>query len=503
MAELTEGPNASEIHRGRRPGDVFLRRPRPRRLTLHRVLGVPGLFSAAYGNVGSSIYYALGITALYALGLTPVVFLVAGLFFGATALTYAEGTAAMPQAGGSMAFARRAFSPGVSFGVGWTQLMNYMVTVAISAFAVANYLAVFWEPLGEWPVNSIFGIGVVLSLTVINVIGVQESSRVNILLAVVDLLSQAMLVVLGLVMVLSIGLLIDNVIHPQGVIENISLGTAPTWDRFILGIAISMIAFTGIETVSNLAEETRNPTKNVPRSVFSVFAVVLVLYTLIPMVALSAMPVFQTADGGFATELSDTFINNPVLGIVENLGVGFTTILKVWVGILAAIILFIAANAGMMGMSRLAYSMGQNRDLPPAVSRLHPTRRTPATAIMILGVLSALLIIPGKLEILAAAYVFGAMLSFTFAHASIIGLRIREPGMPRPFRIPVNLRLWGRQIPVTALIGGMATLFAWFVVVATQVWGWVIGFSWLGLGLLVYLAYRWYKRAQPPSTLPE
>jgi len=465
------------------------------------VLGVPGLFSAAYGNVGSSIYYALGITALYALGLTPVVFLVAGLFFGATALTYAEGTAAMPQAGGSMAFARRAFSPGVSFGVGWAQLLNYMVTVAISAFAVANYLAVFWEPLGEWPVNSIFGIGVVLFLTVINVIGVQESSRVNIMMAVVDLLTQAMLVVLGLVLVLSIGVLIDNVIHPQGVMENISLGTAPTWDRFILGIAISMIAFTGIETVSNLAEETKNPTKNIPRSVFSVFAVVLVMYTLIPVVALSAMPVEQV-DGRFVTELSEEFINDPVLGIVEKLGVGFTSILRVWVGIMAATILFIAANAGMLGMSRLAYSMGQNRDLPPAVSRLHPTRRTPATAIVVFGLLSALLIIPGRLEILAAAYVFGAMLSFTFAHASIIGLRGREPGMARPFRIPVNLRLRGRAIPVTAVLGGAATLFAWFVVVATQTWGWVIGFSWLGLGLLVYLAYRWYKRARPEAARP-
>jgi APA family basic amino acid/polyamine antiporter len=341
---------------------------------------------------------------------------------------------------------------------------------------------------------------VVLFLTVINVIGVQESSRVNILLAVVDLLTQALLVVLGLVLVLSIGLLIDNVIHPQGVTDSISLGTAPTWDRFILGIAISMIAFTGIETVSNLAEETRNPAKNVPRSVLSVFAAVLVLYTLIPMVALSAMPVFQTADGSFATELTEEFINDPVLGIVENLGVGFTTILQVWVGLLAATILLIATNAGMLGMSRLAYSMGRNRDLPPAVSRLHPTRRTPATAIIIL---SALLIIPGKLEILAAAYVFGAMLSFTFAHASIIGLRVREPGMARPFRIPVNLHLRGRYIPVTAVLGGMATMFAWFVVVATQLWGWVIGFSWLALGLLVYLAYRRYKRVRPEVARPD
>ncbi len=500
---MTEGPNVSEIRRGRRPGDVFLRRPRPRRLALHRVLGVPGLFSAAYGNVGSSIYYALGVTALYALGLTPLVFLVSGLFFGATALTYAEGTAAMPQAGGSMAFARRAFSPLVSFGVGWAQLLNYMVTVAISAFAVANYLSVFWEPLGEWPWNSIFGIGVVLLLTVVNVIGVQESSRVNILLALVDLLTQALLVVLGLILVLSVGLLIDNVIHPQGVMEDISLGTAPTWDRFILGIAISMIAFTGIETVSNLAEETRNPAKNIPRSVLSVFATVLVMYTLIPVVALSAMPVVEKADGGFTTDLSEKFINDPVLGIVENLGVGFSAILEVWVGILAATILFIATNAGMLGMSRLAYSMGQHRDLPPALTRLHPTRRTPAMAIIVFGALSALLIIPGEVEILAAAYVFGAMLSFTFAHASIIGLRVREPGMARPFRIPVNLRVRGREIPVTAVVGGMATLFAWLVVVVTEASGRIIGFSWLGLGLLVYLAYRWRKRARPEAARPD
>jgi APA family basic amino acid/polyamine antiporter len=219
-------------------------------------------------------------------------------------------------------------------------------------------------------------------------------------------------------------------------------------------------------------------------------------------VALSAMPVFQEADGGFATELGDKFINDPVLGIVENLGVGFTTILEVWVGLLAATILFIAANAGMLGMSRLAYSMAQNRDLPPLVSRLHPTRRTPAMAIIIFGALSALLIIPGEVEILAAAYVFGAMLSFTFAHVSIIGLRVREPGMSRPFRIPVNLRLRGRAIPVTAVLGGMATLFAWFVVVVTQQSGRYIGFAWLVLGLLVYLAYRWYKRTRPEAARP-
>jgi APA family basic amino acid/polyamine antiporter len=496
-----EEGSSPEFHRGRRPGDVFFRRPRPRRITLHRVLGVPGLFGSAYGNVGSSIYYALGVTALFALGLTPLVFIVSGIFFGATALTYAEGTAALPQAGGSTAFARRAFNPFIGFVVGWSQLLNYVVTVAISAFAVANYLAVFWSPLGDWPVNSLFGIGVVLLLTAVNVMGVSESSRVNIILALVDLLTQVLLVVLGLVLLFSLGLLIDNVIHPAGVVNNISLGTAPSWDRLLLGIAISMIAYTGIETVSNLSEETKNPAKNIPRSVGLVFVAVIVLYSLLPAVALTAMPVsFNETSGEYTTELSEEYIDDPVLGIVENLPAAdfITSSLEVWVGILAATILFIATNAGMLGMSRLAYSMGKHDDLPPAFSRLHPVRRTPAAALLIFGVLSALLIIPGQVEILAGVYVFGAMLSFTFAHASIIGLRIREPGLDRPFRIPVNLSLRGRSIPVTAILGGMATMFAWFIAVGTQGETRIIGFSWLALGFFVYLSYRWYKRKQPP-----
>ncbi|MFQ6019681.1 MAG: APC family permease [Dehalococcoidia bacterium] len=486
MAE--EAKRFPEIHRGRRPGDVFLRRPRLRRLALHRVLGVPGLFSSAYGNVGSSIYYALGVTALYALGLTPLVFVISGLFFGATALSYAEGTAAMPEAGGSAAFARRAFRPIIAFTVGWAQLLNYMVTVAISAFVVANYLSVFWEPLGDWPNNTFFGIGVVAFLVGMNVIGVQESSRFNIVMAIVDLLTQALIVILGLLILFNLPILLDNV----------SFGTVPTWEGFLLGLAVSMIAYTGIETVSNLAEETRNPAKNIPRSVFSVFATVLVLYALIPAVALSAFPVDKAAG---TTDLVERFIDQPILGIVSQLQLpgGFQVSLEMWVGILVATILLIATNAGMMGMSRLAYSMGQHKQLPPQVSRLHPTRRTPVTALLVFGVISALLIIPGEVKILANAYIFGAMLSFTFAHLSIIALRVKEPNMERPFRIPFNLPIRGRSIPLTAVLGAAVTTFAWTVVVATQQSGRIIGFSWLAAGLLVYLAYRWYKRRYPAA----
>ena len=152
--------------------------------SLHKVLGVPALFSTAYGNVGSSIYYALGVVAAWALGLTPVVFTLTGLLFVTTAWSYAEATAMLPEAGGSSSFARRAFNEFVSFGAGWALMLDYIVTIAISAFFVPNYLAVFWPVLKTWPYNSIGGIVVIVALVVINVIGIKEAARLNIVLAV-------------------------------------------------------------------------------------------------------------------------------------------------------------------------------------------------------------------------------------------------------------------------------------------------------------------------------
>ena len=461
------------------------------------MLGVPGLFSAAYGNVGSSIYYALGVTALYALGLTPLVFIISGIFFLCTALSYAEGTTAMPVAGGSTAFARRAFNDIASFVAGWAQVLNYLVTIAISAFAVPNYLSTFWPLLGTWPANTVFGIAVVVGLATLNVIGLRESSQVNMAVALVDLSTQMLVVGLGLVLLLS----------PETLTENVRWGEAPTWSQFLLGISISMIAYTGIETISNLSEETRNPSKNVPRSVLLTFGTVVLIFSLLPMVALSALPVEEGPDGKFTTELAEEFIDQPVLGVVqqfESLPDALRTGLETWVGILAATILTIAANAGMLGLSRLAYSMGRHRQLPSFVSRLEPRRRTPATAIALAGVFSVLLLLPGRVTELANLYSFGAMLSFTIAHVSIIALRYREPDMERPFRVPLNVRIRGRPVPLPSVIGGAATFTTWLVVVANQELARIVGFSWMLGGLLVFLLYRRLaaERGTAPSAGP-
>src|ERR671918_621870 len=162
----------------------------PREESLRRVHGVGALFSTAYGNVGSSIYYALGVVAVFALGMTPVVFAIAGLIFACTAATYAEATVMYPEAGGSSSFARHAFNELVSFFAAWGQMLDYVITVAISAFFVPHYLAVFWEPLGESPGDIIGGVGVVAFLAALNVKGTQESTRFNLILAMADLFTQ-------------------------------------------------------------------------------------------------------------------------------------------------------------------------------------------------------------------------------------------------------------------------------------------------------------------------
>src|SRR5919204_831992 len=225
---------------------------------LQRVLGVNALFSTAYGNVGSSIYYALGLVASYALGLTPIVFLITGVIFYLTAATYAEATAMYPEAGGSSSFARHAFNELWSFFAAWAQMLNYTITIAISAFFVPHYLGgLFWSALLHSPGDVLFGIGLVGLLSLVNVVGVKEAAGLNIVLAVTDLATQLLLVIIGVTLVLS----------PHTLIDNVHLGLAPSWKDFLIAIPIGMIAYTGIETISNMAEEAKDQDRTIPRAI--------------------------------------------------------------------------------------------------------------------------------------------------------------------------------------------------------------------------------------------
>ena len=462
--------------------------PRRRReQKLDRVLGTPALFSTAYGNVGSSIYYALGVTAVFALGLTPLVFVIAGLIFAFTALTYTEGTVLYPEAGGSSSFARHAFNELVSFGAAWAQLLNYVITIAISAFFVPHYLSIFWDPLRENPWDVVGGALVIVLLVGLNVVGIKEAASLNIFLAVVDFATQLLLVVIGFLLIFSPSILVDNV----------QWGVAPAWSSFFLAIPVAMIAYTGIETVSNLSEEARDPPRDIPRSIRLVAIAVFAIYLTLPMIALSALPVRQV-DGEYETQLGlppeeGGFANDPVLGVVQNLGLhGLTLdVLEIYVGILAATILLVATNAGVIGASRITYAMASYRQLPEVFRRLHPRFKTPwLTLVVFAGFASIAVILPGQTNFLGTMYAFGAMLSFTIAHAAVVALRVKLRDDEIVYRARPNLRFRGVDWPLFALLGGLGTAAAWLVVVVQEANTRWVGLGWLAIGFAAYAIYR-------------
>jgi len=463
---------------------------RRRQQRLERVLGTPALFATAYGNVGSSIYYALGLVAGIALGLTPLVFVISGLIFAATAATYAEGTVRFPEAGGSSSFARHAFDELVSFGAAWAQMLNYVITIAISAFFVPHYLSIFWGPLRTNPWDIVGGAIVIAVLVLLNIVGIREAASLNIFLAVVDFATQLLLVLIGFALIFS----------PRQVFSaNLHWGVAPTWSSFFLAIPIAMIAYTGIETVSNLAEEARDPPRDIPRSISWVAGAVFAIYFTLPLVALSALPV-RHVGGGFVTKLGQGpekggFANDPVLGVVEHLGLHGTILsgAKIYVGILASTILFIATNAGVIGASRITYAMASHRQIPEIFRRLHPRFKTPWLSLLVFGgIISIAVLLPGKTTFLGDMYAFGAMLSFTIAHASVIALRVKRREREMRFRARPNLSAGGVDWPLFAIFGGLGTAAAWLVVVVQKTDARWVGFGWLVLGLILYAVYRRY-----------
>src|SRR5712664_1116008 len=486
----------SVARRGHRPGDlrVVVRRP----TKLPRTLGAPALFAASYGNVGSSIYYALGVTAAFALGLTPLALILAGFIFVTTALNYAEGTAAIPHAGGSSSFARRAFNDPIGFIVGWVQLLNYMATVSISSYFAISYLGVFgkYVPLfAEFKTNEPLHVAatvvMIAFLIVINIIGIQESSALNLVLALTDLVTQFALVILGIFFLLNIDV----------VLKNIHWGLAPTWGSFLASISIAMVTYTGIETISNLSEEARNPGRSVPRATYAVIVAVLFVAAFLPTIGLSVFPVHPDGHGGYITDLATTWKADPVAGIVTGFMQPLAFWAGIWVGILAFTILLIATNAGLIGISRLSYSLAKAEMLPVGFATLHPKFKTPYVSIVIFGILAAMLVLPGilvgskEIDLMSAVYSLAATFAFCSAHLSVMRLRFVEPELYRPYRMPFNIRFGRDSIPILSLLGALAigTVFTQLMSqnISNSTY---IYLGWLVLGGVTFVIYRRYRK---------
>jgi APA family basic amino acid/polyamine antiporter len=442
-----------------------------------RGLGQPALFAIIYTSVASAIYFSLGVVAGRALGLTPLVYLLAGVFFVLASMTYVEGASLHQDRGGATVFARYAFNELVSFVAGWMILLDYIILIAVTSFSATNYLAAFYGPLGEGTPELLLCFAIILYVAIRNIRGFSKT-RVNRIAALVvaDIGLQVLVIVLGLF----------AFFHLDTITDSIHLWTTPTWGNTVFALGVATVVFTGLESASGLSGEVAVGRRGLKRLVWAAALVVMVVYTGIGVVAITALPVV-----GNTTSLGRNFLDAPMLGIAESFNADWLAdTLKYVIAAVAAVTLIAAANSAMMGLSRLAYSLSTNRQIPSAVGRLHPTRATPYVVIAIAAVLAAGLTVPQDLELMVGIFAFGALFGLTIAHLSVVVLRYKEPSGKRPYGIPLSIRVRGAELPLPAVAGAVLSLAAWIGLVFTHQGARWVGTSWLVGGLALYLIYR-------------
>ena len=453
---------------------------------LQRALDAPTLASVAYGEIASSIYFALGIIALHALGLTPAVLAVVGLLFVIVALSYAEGTAAIRETGGAATFVRVAVNDFAGFITGWALFLDYLIVIALSALFFPHYLGL---ALGIHGITHHPG-DVILGCVMIAAIGVSRLGRrtrlysFGIVVPLLDLVTQMLLVVLGFAILFS----------GHALTHGTSLGSSPSWHSIAFALPLAMLAYTGLETVANYAEEVRRPGRDLPRSLFSAIGLVVVVYVLIALVGLSAFPATRGS-----TALGTDWLRAPLMGIVSALQTHlphwFGSAFRVYVGLTGALVLLAAATTSVSGFGRLAYSLGEHGQLPRAFGRLH--RRTlvaPASVVAATGIAIAVLIatafVNREVPFLASMFSFGVLLAFTAAQLAVIRLRVTQPALRRPFRVPLGVEIGGATIPLPSVVGAVATAAVFVVAMATHIGARYGGSAWLVAGVGVYLLVR-------------
>jgi APA family basic amino acid/polyamine antiporter len=445
--------------------------------SMRRVLGVFDLFAVGYGDLGSSIYYALGITTLYALGATPIALMIAGFVFMCTALTYAEMSSVLPEAGGSASFSRKNFNDLISFIAGWGLMLDYIVTISISAYSISPYLAVFFPVLKIVPVKLGVTVFFISFLMFINFFGARHSTKMSLVLSLLAIITQVVIIAIGLTTVVDFSVFWKNL-----AIGGANTEYSPSWFEFGKGVGMAMVAYTGIESMAQLGSEAKKPEKTVPRAILLAMVTLLLMYIGLSMVALSDMTPQQ---------LSGQYLEDPIAGIVKNLPFG-TEIIAPWVGLLAAVLLFVAANAGLLGASRLAFNLGEFFQLPKFFYTLHPRFKSPYVALFFFGFCASMIVIisEGRLDFMADLYNFGAMIAFFSAHVALLKMRYKEPNLDRPFKIPLNISFRQKKYPITAIIGAIATLSVLIGIIMSKPDGRYLGMLWLTIGVLMYTFLR-------------
>ena len=386
-------------------------------------------------------------------------------------------TAAIPERGGAATFVRRAFSSDLlGFLTGWALFLDYLIVISLSTIFLPHYLgtALGLEALRDSPWDVAVAVSVIVVIAAVRLARRSQLHTAGLVVAGLDLATQLLIVILGLALVVS----------PDALTQGTDLGVAPTWDDLAFALPLAMLAYTGLETVANLAAETREPGRTLPRSLFSAIGLVVLLTAAVAAVGVSAFPV----ENG-QTALGDEWLKAPLAGIVDALGAHVPDLvadaLLVYVGLTGALVLLAAATTSISGFTRLAHSLGEHRQLPPSFGRLNRRTLVSPQAIVFASVISIGLVIGSSLisddvAFLASLYSFGVLLAFAAAQLAVIRLRFTEPDLPRPFRAPL----------IAPLLGAPLAIAFWLDAMVTHPAARYAGPVWLAIGLALYLVVR-------------
>jgi APA family basic amino acid/polyamine antiporter len=443
---------------------------------------VPWLFAVIYSTVGFSIYFALGVVADRGLGFTPVIFLIAGLLFVLTTITYMEGGAMIRERGGSSTFARYAFNELVSFAAGWAILIDLVIVIALAAISVPHYLEPFSASLGDPGFEVPIAGGVIAAVALLNIVDIsgRRYRRTLAAFALADVVLQLVVIVVGAIVVM----------HPDRLTDHLDLFNSPDLVDVVYATVVAMLAYAGIEAASNLAPDIEFEPRYLRRIVATGALAVPLIYAGMAAIALMAVPVVAGPDGAH-TALGGRYVENPILGVVSAYDPAWLSDVMRWmVALIAAPVLFVAAYTSMLGVSRHIYSLAINRQIPSWLGKLGTVHETPYIAIIVAALLSFGLVIPTDVKLLAGIYAFGALLAITIAHLSIVRLRISQPDWERPFRGPWTIPWRGFELPGLAIVAAILSTLAFASVLAFHGGARWVGGGWMVFGLISYFVYR-------------
>jgi basic amino acid/polyamine antiporter, APA family len=456
---------------------------------LKKTLGQPALFGIVQGFIAASVYFVVGLVAERALGFTWLVFLLGGLVFALVVPCYVEGASLHQERGGVTVIARFAFNELVSFIAGWAICLEYLILIAICAFAITDYAAVFWDPLSSGVPEFLLAAAVVVAVTWRNLrrSGAPRYDRA-VFLVLGDLALQLFIVAFGLALIFD----------PDVLTSPSMIGGTPSLEDLVFAFPLVIVAFSGLDASSGLAGQVAIGRRGLRRLIGVRLLAALVPYVGIALVASTALP----------DEPGKSWIEAPMLGVVDEFSQPWLhDPLRYLVAISGCAILYAACSASMLGVSRLGYSLAINRQLPSRVGYLHPEWATPVVIIGIGAVGAILLLLTADLEFLLGISAFGATVAFTLVCLSVCRLRYREPDRDRPYRMPLNVRIGGGDLPLPAALGTLISGAAFVAVLAFHTGARWVGLGWMAFGILVYVYYRisedkpLLKRISVPETV--